>query len=263
MVNGQMKCLGSSQHLKQRFGNGYEVNIKLRAIDITTNIEAIEMIRLIFDSNIISNLFNINKDINNEELIELIINNNITINKSDIQQLCQSLEHIERLNTITSTGSGMIIYDSLQMDDTVTLKLFIEWWVNENQILLFNNFMLLFGINNYELLERSSMYTFKYRILRYNTNITSTSTSTITRNDKITLTNIFEKFESNKIGLKIQEYSVSDTSLENIFNNFAATQDNPEVQAQQHFINSDVNSNNSVSLTDDLSASQVEVIMCH
>ena len=33
MVNGRLRCLGSSQHLKQRFGNGYEVNIKTKLPD--------------------------------------------------------------------------------------------------------------------------------------------------------------------------------------------------------------------------------------
>ncbi len=28
VVNGRLRCLGSAQHLKHRFGNGFEVNIK-------------------------------------------------------------------------------------------------------------------------------------------------------------------------------------------------------------------------------------------
>jgi ABC-type multidrug transport system ATPase subunit len=28
IVNGGLKCLGSTQHLKERFGSGYEVQIK-------------------------------------------------------------------------------------------------------------------------------------------------------------------------------------------------------------------------------------------
>lgn len=28
MVNGSLRCLGSGQHLKHRFGNGFEVNIR-------------------------------------------------------------------------------------------------------------------------------------------------------------------------------------------------------------------------------------------
>ena len=29
MVNGQFKCLGSPQHLKQKFGNGFKISIRL------------------------------------------------------------------------------------------------------------------------------------------------------------------------------------------------------------------------------------------
>ena len=31
MVNGHLKCLGSTQHLKDKFGNGYTVIVKLDA----------------------------------------------------------------------------------------------------------------------------------------------------------------------------------------------------------------------------------------
>jgi hypothetical protein len=29
VVNGRLRCLGSAQHLKHRYGNGFEVNIKI------------------------------------------------------------------------------------------------------------------------------------------------------------------------------------------------------------------------------------------
>jgi hypothetical protein len=45
------------------------------------------------------------------------------------------------------------------------------------------------------------------------------------------LSDIFAKFEAHKAALRILEYSVGQTTLEQIFNQFAAQQDNPEVQA--------------------------------
>ena len=36
MVNGELKCLGSLQHLKSRYGEGYSLLVKI-AIDSTTN----------------------------------------------------------------------------------------------------------------------------------------------------------------------------------------------------------------------------------
>jgi ATP-binding cassette subfamily A (ABC1) protein 3 len=32
MVNGQFKCFGSSQHIKDKFGTGYEIELKIRSL---------------------------------------------------------------------------------------------------------------------------------------------------------------------------------------------------------------------------------------
>jgi len=34
MVNGRLRCLGSAQHLKNRFGDGYTMNVRMRS-DVT------------------------------------------------------------------------------------------------------------------------------------------------------------------------------------------------------------------------------------
>ncbi len=69
-----------------------------------------------------------------------------------------------------------------------------------------------------ELLERSSATTFKYRLK------TPPSAGG-------SLANIFRQFEGGKASLRVQDYSIGQTTLEQIFNQFASTQDNPEVAA--------------------------------
>ena len=44
------------------------------------------------------------------------------------------------------------------------------------------------------------------------------------------LASIFRHFEDAKLRLNIEDYSVGQTTLEQIFNQFAASQDNPEVE---------------------------------
>ena len=68
------------------------------------------------------------------------------------------------------------------------------------------------------LLERPSQYSFRYRIRRETEN----------SNRPLHLSKIFSLFEENKEDLYITEYSVGQTTLEQIFNQFAGTQDNPE-----------------------------------
>jgi ABC-type multidrug transport system ATPase subunit len=34
MVNGQFKCLGSTQHLKNKFARGYTLNVKIKKVPV-------------------------------------------------------------------------------------------------------------------------------------------------------------------------------------------------------------------------------------
>ena len=39
MVNGQMKCLGSIQHLKHKYGHGYTISVILKSIDKSHSVQ--------------------------------------------------------------------------------------------------------------------------------------------------------------------------------------------------------------------------------
>ena len=41
MVNGHFKCLGSSQHLKDRFGDGYTMSIRVRGPNYAREVDAV------------------------------------------------------------------------------------------------------------------------------------------------------------------------------------------------------------------------------
>ncbi|ELU10176.1 hypothetical protein CAPTEDRAFT_219516, partial [Capitella teleta] len=41
MVNGRFRCLGSTQHLKNRFGDGYTVSIRVKGPDFTREVDAV------------------------------------------------------------------------------------------------------------------------------------------------------------------------------------------------------------------------------
>ena len=45
MVHGQLACLGTIQHLKSKFGQGYTVGIKLRSIPTDPNTTAIQQVQ--------------------------------------------------------------------------------------------------------------------------------------------------------------------------------------------------------------------------
>ena len=39
MVNGQMKCLGSIQHLKHKYGDGYTISVILKSLDRSHSVQ--------------------------------------------------------------------------------------------------------------------------------------------------------------------------------------------------------------------------------
>ncbi|CAF4094993.1 unnamed protein product [Rotaria sordida] len=45
MVRGQLACLGTIQHLKSKFGQGYTIEIKVRSIDNDINATAIQNVQ--------------------------------------------------------------------------------------------------------------------------------------------------------------------------------------------------------------------------
>ncbi len=89
------------------------------------------------------------------------------------------------------------------------------------------------------LLERSTSQNFRYRVKLTDSSAAAaavatgeqTSSSPAPQETQSALSEVFSKFESSKAALSIQEYSVGQTTLEQIFNQFAAQQDNPEVAA--------------------------------
>lgn len=221
MVNGRLRCLGSAQHLKQRFGNGYELDIK------TTHPSTTELMRLaqvLADEGIIELLTNIELDEsqhssasgndtegsgNDNDLQRL---GKITLSKP-LYNVCSLLGEPERIHLIAPGGEGAMIHDVLEADGAISLRSFLEWWLAEDYAIRLSSFLER-EFPGALLLERSSAHSFRYRI--QNTD---------------SLAGIFGKFEANKSRVFIQDYSVGQTTLEQIFNQFAASQDNPEVAA--------------------------------
>ena len=148
MVNGALACIGSSQHLRSRFGNGYQIDINIDLKRINKN-----------TSN--NNENNSNSEPSNNS-VSIQSNNNV---------------NIYSLNDL--------------------IKIFNDWLHK-----LYNG--------NIELLEQNESH-LKYRV-----------------DKSLSLGKIFYEIEQNKIELSIKEYSVSETSLEQIFMYFARNQESQD-----------------------------------
>lgn len=217
MVNGSLRCLGSGQHLKQRYGDGYEVDIKL-------NFASMQSMSLLATQLHDAGLIDLNTDstspIHDAESVDTSGNRspkesnafaNVKIT-CDLEQVCQVLMEPNRAKLIAPGGEGGSIYDMKHADGFIALHTFLEWWIAQDDAIRLENFMTK-EFPGTVLLERSTAHSFRFRI----------------PTKEMSLANVFRHFEEAKSRLNIEDYSVGQTTLEQIFNQFAASQDNPEV----------------------------------
>ncbi len=221
MVNGRLRCLGSSQHLKLTFGSGYEIDMKSQLattgqlLSIANNLARANVIKLATPGAKSSDSPLLEQGIDGDELHveEMLINT--LINKQDVKSICSALLESERVEMIAPNREGANLYTALEADGAIPLKNFLEWWIAEDYACRIADFMRE-TFDGATLLERSTTHSFRYRIPSEGNNLAI----------------VFGKFEDAKASLHLEDYSVGQTTLEQIFNQFAASQDNPEVEAE-------------------------------
>ena len=218
MVNGSLRCLGSGQHLKQRYGDGYEVDIKIKFASFESMSMLVEQLK---EAGIVKLNAEDISPIHDEESVDSSSTKSDahifykTRIACDLSEVCNVLMEPNRVKLITPNGEGGTIYDMKQTDGDVILHTFLEWWIAQDDAIRLESFMSK-HFPGAILLERSTAHSFRYRI----------------PTKEMSLANIFRQFEESKSFLNIEDYSVGQTTLEQIFNQFAASQDNPEMENQ-------------------------------
>ncbi|KAH7462518.1 hypothetical protein KRP22_004939 [Phytophthora ramorum] len=189
MVGGELKCLGSVQHLKNRFGDGLMFDAKLQAPSSET-VTGLAMRH--FDSL------------------------DARIEAKDLPEACQLFGNASWEQKIVNTHpTGHTIANLAKRDGYISVSSFAAWWVTETQFEDVSAF-LQESFGSIELLERQNdSCWFKIR-------------DQSATNSTLRLSNVFELVENAKTRLSIREYSVSQTTLEQIFNAFASQQDADE-----------------------------------
>ncbi|CAE7395821.1 ABCA1, partial [Symbiodinium microadriaticum] len=226
MVNGSLRCLGSGTHLKMRFGDGYEVDVKLnfaplsklRALRdalVDANVLSLDDIQL-DDSGHPGDVEHASADVEDDSDATAAEEGKFKKIRvtADFASICNALHEPERVSMFTSNGEGGTLYDVMHADGFVSLHSLLEWWVAQDDAVRLDQFM----INKFPgtmLLERRTAHSFRYRI----------------PTKDMALAKVFKYFEDEKSVLNIQDYSVGQTTLEQIFNQFASSQDNPENSA--------------------------------
>lgn len=177
MVGGRLRCIGSNQRLKARFGNGYQLEARLRNPDDATASSAARTWKL----------------------PERMAWEGVT-------EVCNRLGAPGRAELV-SNGSeeGHVVYEALERDGTIAALPFAAWWLLQEHSEALVGFLRA-NFPGTIILERHDR-TLRFRLPA-----------------KSALSDIFRLLQDAKSDLSLEEYGISQTSLEQIFNDFAAQQ---------------------------------------
>ena len=178
MVGGRLQCLGSPVYIKQRFGDQFELQIKM---ENPGQIELNEMISVLNYSE-----------------------KNSILDRDGIINVLNLLKCGNYYRLINQKNSGSALYWTLERKGGVGLEDLLNWVITEQSG---DNIVFFLRDNFNEIKVEEHYFTyFKIKIMN---------------NKNISLGSIFHLIEINKFKLKIAGYSLSQTSLDQIFNKFA------------------------------------------
>ncbi|CAK4089010.1 unnamed protein product [Aphanomyces euteiches] len=183
MVGGRLRCLGSIQHLKNRFGDGLMMHVKLAAV--TSDAVA--------------------------AMISSQMQGETSITKATLDSVCARLGKGLRASHISSDHpTGYVLADLLERQQSLSVKDFCTWWLSEDRFDAFSSYLTsAFAAQqgSAQLLERQNDQS-RFKLLSPN----------------LMLSSVFALVEGCKRELHVEEYTVAQTTLEQIFNNFACQQ---------------------------------------
>ena len=194
MAGGQIKCLGSAQHLKSRFGQGYQVELKIRMIETT-------------DEDYMATLASLQEGTPAEGSEEgVAAAAAVYLNLQQAKTALEELTGDDYLSNMLEPGKqvGYLVYKNASSDVGVSLDVLASFAAEELRMRKLDEYIK----NTYStaiLRERQDTKA-RYELGAKGTRISD----------------IFASIEQNKEELMLSDYGVSQTSLEQVFNMFAA-----------------------------------------
>ncbi|CAJ2671488.1 unnamed protein product [Trifolium pratense] len=216
MVGGQLRCIGSPQHLKTRFGNHLELELKpteVSSVDLQTLCQAIQ--EMLFD--VPSQPRSLLNDLEiciggadssasgNTSIAE------ISLTSEMIGLIGRWLGNEERVKTLMRCtpdcdgASQEQLSEQLFRDGGIPLPVFSEWWLSKQKFSEIDSFIL-------SSFRGAKCQGYNGLSIRYQ----------LPCDEDFSLADVFGLLEANRDRLGIAEYSLSQSTLETIFNHFAA-----------------------------------------
>jgi ATP-binding cassette, subfamily A (ABC1), member 3 len=188
MANGRLRCLGSAQHLKNKFGRGFQVELNVKLIQLD-DIDYLDVFA---------------------KLNQFVSGSSLTgfhgLNIGKCTQALQILTGDDSLSSMISTENptGYLIWKDATSPIGVSMEDLAAFAVSEQRITKVQDFVKD-SFPESVLRERQDMR------VRYEVS-----------GPALRISEIFAKIEDNKQDLQLADYGVSQTSLEQVFNMHAA-----------------------------------------
>ena len=177
MVNGEFVCLGKAGQIKEKYGYGYEIEVRIKPIS-----------EIKFES----------------ILIDKDLDKNIKINMDNINDILKRLGKEHFINELQKGRLGSKIIREIKMNNDIPIRTLISW--------------VFFVENSLKFIKKAEKY---FETIILTEFIDNNFIFKMKKNqDTKSIGFFFGLFESNKSDCFVTEYSIRQTSLEQIFNMF-------------------------------------------
>ena len=213
MVNGEFVCLGKANEIKEKYGYGYEIDLRIRPLNekqISLIIESLNKDESNLFKNKMINDYMANGDLNIEPMNSIIVkyNKKTKINKDNIRDVLIKLNKVNYIDELKENRLGKKIIKDLEINGYIGLITLLNW-----TFFIENAFRFIYNGKDYfdeiildEFIENNFLFKMKK----------GPKTKSIGF--------FFGLFEKYKEKCFVTEYSIQQTSLEQIFNMFAKEQ---------------------------------------
>ena len=183
MVNGEFVCLGKANEIKNKYGYGYELNLRIKPMTEEQ------------EEQLYYNKYNIDK--------------NMKVNKDNFENILNQIQRNNYIDEIRKGRLGEKLLRDMDKNNGISISALINWIFYVQNAIKF----VEYGRNNFSkiIIEENMDNNFLFKMKKL-------------ENENKSIGYLFGLFEAHKEDCFITEYSIQQTSLEQIFNKFAENQ---------------------------------------
>ena len=242
MVNGEFVCLGRASQIKEKYGYGYEIDIRIKTLNSSQQNEIIQMLNKDeskFDKDKINNNLMLEKVLNLHSKDFVKYNKKSKINRKELEEILIKLDKANYIEELRTDRLGKKIIKDIEINGNIALITLLNW--------------LFFIENAFKFIKTAMEYFDEVYLVEFIENNFLFKMKKGPKTKSIGF--FFGLFEKHKEECSVTEYTIQQTSLEQIFNMFAKKQTNIKSITEKNKDvenNSDIDSKNEILINNEI-----------